>query len=382
MNPNNQYINRSLERKLKICLNKKKVIVIYGARQTGKTTLLKNFFNREKIPYLYLSCEEKRIQDQLVPDHLVLSRILGNYKNIILDEAQKLPDPGLILKILIDNYPFLNIIASGSSSFDLANKLTEPLTGRHYQFQLYPFSFTEIKNTVLPSNFSFYWQEALIYGSYPAVFTQKSHLEKIETLTSLTSDYLYRDILSFNLVKNSAKIHDLLVALALQIGNEVSYNELANLLSIDYKTVERYIDLLEKSFIIFRLRAFSRNLRSELNRKVKIYFYDLGVRNCLLNNFSPLHLRPDKGVLFENYFVVEKIKSYQEKGRRPNIYFWRTYDQKEIDFIEEIDGKITAYEIKWQPPKKLRKTAYQKFFSTYPKTEIITITKDNLENFI
>lgn len=382
MNPNIKYIHRSLEAKLNNSLNRGKVIVVYGARQTGKTTLLKKFLKEKSLPYLYLLCEETSIQNQIIPDHLALNRIIGDYKNIFFDEAQKLADPGLILKILIDRNPNLNIFASGSSSFNLANKLSEPLTGRHYQFQLYPYSFAEIKNTVIPPEFSFYWKEKLLYGSYPEVFARKSSQDKINTLKTLTSDYLYKDILSFNLVKDSAKIRDLLTALALQIGNEVSYNELAILLGIEYKTVERYIDLLEKSFILFRLRAFSRNLRSELNRKVKIYFHDLGVRNSILNNFAPLYLRPDRGALFENYVIMEKIKSYQEKGREPNIYFWRTYDQKEIDFIEEADGKITGFEIKWLKSNRLSDASKEKFISAYPDSSLRIITSQNLADFL
>ncbi|KKP46293.1 MAG: hypothetical protein UR39_C0012G0015 [Candidatus Woesebacteria bacterium GW2011_GWA1_33_30] len=226
------------------------------------------------------------------------------------------------------------------------------------------------------------WKNCLLFGSYPKVFTQNGSDEKIDLLSILISDYLYRDLLAFNLVKNSQKIHDLLEAIALQIGNEVSYHEIGTKLGLDYKTIEKYIDLLEKSFVIFRLRAFSRNQRNEIGRKVKIYFYDLGVRNALLNNFSDLRLRLDTGALFENYFVSEKIKSYETKKRTPNIYFWRTYSKKEIDFIEEIDGKITGYEVKWSEDKKVKKSTIDEFQKSYPNSEIITVTPSNFNRFI
>ncbi|EKE04825.1 MAG: hypothetical protein ACD_19C00431G0002 [uncultured bacterium] len=378
MNPNISYINRDIESKIKNSLNQGKVIVVYGARQVGKTTLLKNIFEKLDIPYLYLSCEEQRVKTKLVPDYLELKKMIGDYKYIILDEAQNLENPGLILKILIDNNPSLNIIASGSSSFDLANKISEPLTGRHFKFMLYPFSYNEIKKNVLGIDMDFTWRESLLFGAYPKIFTTENNTEKIDLLSLLSSDYLYKDILTYGLVKNNQKIHDLLVALALQLGNEVSYNELSILLSIDYKTVERYIDLLEKSFVIFRLRGLSRNLREELKGKVKIYFYDLGIRNSLLNNFTELKLRMDVGSLFENYFVLEKIKSYQKGTRVPNIYFWRTYTQKEIDFIEEVDGKFKAYEIKYSSKKTISKATKEEFMKSYPTESIKVISSDNL----
>lgn len=382
MNPKINYINRAIEPKLIDSFNKGKIITLYGARQAGKTTLVKNIFDILKLNYLYLSCEEQRIKEKLVPDFLSLKKIIGDYKYIILDEAQKVDNPGLILKILIDNDLSLNIIASGSSSFDLANKINEPLTGRHFQFTLYPFSYSEIAKISKPTDLDFLFKESLIFGSYPNIYKQASDIDKINTLSILTSDYLYRDLINFGLVKNSQKIHDLLIALALQIGNEVSYNELGNLLRMDYKTVERYIDLLEKCFVIFRLRAFNRNRRSELNRKVKIYFYDLGVRNSLLNNFSPLNLRNDGGAIFENYFVSEKIKSYQIQSRTPNVYFWRTYTQKEIDFIEEIDGKIIAYEVKMDKKAKISRSILKEFNKEYGVEEIKVITPDNFMNYL
>jgi len=376
------YIIRGIEANLAKSMNKGKVIILYGPRQAGKTTLVKNFFSSRSLPYLYLACEEERISRQLIPDSLALKKIIGDFQNIVIDEAQKLENPGLVLKILIDNFPRLNIIASGSSSFDLANKLNEPLTGRHFQFFLYPLSYFEIKRNVPAPDLDFYWREALIFGGYPEIFRLAGREEKIKRLIILANDYLYKDILSFNLVKNSRKIHDLLAAIGLQLGQEVSYHELANLLSVDQKTVERYLDLLEKNFVIFRLFAFSRNLRSEINRKVKIYFFDSGIRNALINNFNGERLRTDAGALFENYAIVEKMKIYNQRGRSPIFYFWRTYDQKEIDFIEEYEGKIKATEFKLSQKSKLSSAAKKQFLTAYPESEIKLVTPENLEIFL
>lgn len=382
MNTDINYINRDIEAKILKSFNKKMVLVLYGARQTGKTTLIKKIFIKNNHNFLYLNCEEQRIREKLVPDYLILKSLIGDNKNIIFDEAQRIKDPGLILKILIDNDPNLNLVASGSSSFDLASKLNEPLTGRHFEFQLYPLSISEISKETPASDLELTWKNTLLFGSYPKIFNQAGNIDKINYLSILTSDYLYKDLLSFNLVRDSQKIHELLEALALQLGNEVSYNEIGTKLGLDNKTIERYIDLLEKSFVIFRLRTLSRNPRNELGKKVKIYFYDLGVRNSILNNFSELRLRTDIGALFENYFITEKIKSYQLANRKPNIYFWRTYSQKEIDFIEEIDGKIRGYEIKWSESKKVNKNTKSEFFKSYPNATIETVTPSNFQKYL
>ncbi len=375
MDPNIKYIKRDLEATLHTYLNKGKVIVLYGARQVGKTTLTQNLFN-DKNNVLYLSCDQSRIQEQIVPDALALSRVITDYKNVIFDEAQYLSDPGLILKIFTDNFPDKNVIASGSSSFDLAHKLTEPLTGRHYKFLLFPLVLSEMAHSVSPIDIKFQLEQALIYGTYPEVFKQKTNEDKILILQTLTDAYLYKDILTFNLVKNSQKVKELLIALALQVGNEVSYSELANTVGIDRKTIEYYIDLLEKSFVIFRLFGFSRNLRSEINRKVKIYFYDTGVRNTLINNFNDLTLRNDGGAIFENFAVAEMVKKEANKPQKANFYFWRTYEQKEIDLISEKNGVITAYEMKLHKPKKIN--SFTSFQELYPGSKLNIITLDKL----
>lgn len=374
MNTNIKYIKRDLEATLKRYLNKHKVIVLYGARQVGKTTLAKNLFPK-KDDALYLSCEQSRIREQIIPDALALGRLIGSYKNIIFDEAQYLDNPGLILKILIDTFPEKNFIASGSSSFDLAHKLTEPLTGRHYKFLLFPLLLSEIARMAPSTDIRFYLEEAFIFGTYPEVFKFKTNEEKIFHLQTLTDSYLYKDILAFNLVKNSQKVKELLIAIALQLGNEVSYSELANTVSVDRKTIEYYLDLLEKSFVIFRLYGFSRNLRSEINRKVKIYFYDIGVRNTLINNFNTLPLRNDSGAIFENFVVAELIKREANKPQKANFYFWRTYEQKEIDLIMEKNGEITACEIKLNKSNKI--SSFTAFKKLYPKSTTKIITFDS-----
>ena len=378
MNTNITYIKRDIEHDVRKYLDYGKVIVIYGARQVGKTTFLKNLFTK-KDKTLYLSCDQLRIKEQLIPDALALKSIIGSYDNIIFDEAQYLNNPGLILKILIDNFPKKNFIASGSSSFDLSHKLSEPLTGRHYKFLLYPLSLSEIKKVVPKIDLKYHINQSLIFGSYPEVFNLPTINEKTFHLTTLTENYLYKDVLSFNLVKNSQKVRELLIALALQVGSEVSYLELANTVGVDRKTIEYYLDLLEKSFVIFRINGFSRNLRSEINRKVKIYFCDLGVRNALINNFNDLFRRTDRGAIFENFMVAEMIKKEINKPQKTNFYFWRTYAQKEVDLITEKNNKITAYEIKFNKPKNLKNLlAFKKL---YPDSVTKVITIDNLNIF-
>lgn len=382
MNPNNSYIKRDLEPIIHKGLNKGKVIILYGARRTGKTTLIKHLFEQDEQEYLYLSCEQQRIKESIIPDSLKLQPIIGNYKNIVLDEAQYLENPGLVLKVLIDSFPTLNIIASGSSSFELAGKVQEPLTGRHLQYYLFPLSLSEIRKLSSSLDLSFLTEQIFRFGSYPEVPTYTAENEKINYLQLLTDDYLYKDVLSFGRVKQSRKLRELLVALSLQIGQEVSYSELANTLSIDRKTVEYFIDLLEKTFVIFRLYGFSRNLRSEINRKVKIYFYDLGVRNALINNFNPMNLRDDKGAIFENFVISEMVKLNNNKLYKSNFYFWRTYDQKEIDIIEEKSGNLVGYECKYSDSKGISKATKSVFQKAYPKSMINIITPKTLSQLL
>jgi uncharacterized protein len=360
---------------IKNSFSRGKVIILYGARQVGKTTLLRNLFpGREEA--LYLSCEQSRIKSQLVPDALYLEKIIGSYSCIILDEAQYLDNPGLVLKILVDTFPGRTFIASGSSSFDLSHKVSEPLTGRHFKFLLHPLSLGEIYHQVPPTDRRFHLEQALLFGTYPEIFTLHSNEEKTRHLETLADAYLYRDVLTFNLVRNNHKVRELLIALALQTGSEVSYNELASTVGMDRKTVEHYLDLLEKSFVLFRLYGFSRNMRSEINRKVKIYFYDTGIRNTLINNFNQLSLRSDGGALFENLVVSEMIKKEANAPQKTNFYFWRTYEQKEVDLIIEKNGILTACEIKLK--KLARAPGLSAFMKAYPEARSELITMDTM----
>lgn len=372
------YLKRDLEEIIYQNLNKGKVIILYGPRRAGKTTLIRHLFKDKNIPFLYLNCRQKRIQEQIVPDSLSLKAIIAGYKNVIFDEAQYLASPGEVLTVLVDTFPKLNIIASGSSSFELSGKMHQPLTGRNLPFYLFPLTFAEIKKNYPPTDTPFYLEQSLRFGSYPESFHYLSLEEKIHYLQLLTEDYLYKDILDFNRVKQSKKLKDLLTVLSLQIGQEVSYSELANTLSLDRKTVEYFIDLLEKTYVLFRLYAFSRNLRSEINRKVKIYFYDVGVRNALINNFNALDIRADSGFLFENYFVSEMVKVNINRLYKSNFYFWRTYDQREIDLIEEREGKLFGYECKYSQKRGIPKATIDKFQNTYPGSIIKNVTPGSL----
>lgn len=370
------YIKRDLEEIIRQNLNKGKVIILYGPRRGGKTTLIHHLFSDPDS--LYLNCREKRLQEQIIPDSLALKALIGGYKNIIFDEAQYLENPGEVLTLAIDTFPDINIIASGSSSFELSGKVQEPATGRNLPFHLFPLSFNEIVRHFPTTDTSFYIEQGIRFGSYPEVFRYLQEEEKIHYLQLLTDDYLYKDILDFDRVKQSKKLRDLLVVLSLQIGQEVSYSELANTLGIDRKTVEYFIDLLEKTYVLFRLYAFSRNLRSEINRKVKIYFYDVGVRNALINNFNTLDLRTDSGSLFENYFVSEMVKQNINRLYKSNFYFWRTYDQKEIDLIEEREGKLFGYECKYSKRRAIPQATLKQFQTAYPGSIIKTVTPSSL----
>lgn len=378
-NSNRPYLKRNLEGIVYQNLNKGKIILVYGPRRAGKTTLIKHLLKDKNIPYLYLDCRQKRIQQQIVPDVLQLKGVVGDYKNIIFDEAQYLNEPGEVLTVLIDTFANLNIIASGSSSFELSGKVQEPATGRNLPYYLFPLSYNEIVNNFPSEDVSFYLEQTLRFGSYPEVFHYASNDEKIHYLQLLTDDYLYKDILEFDRVKQSKKLRDLLIVLSLQIGQEVSYSELATTLSIDRKTIEYFIDLLEKTYVVFRLYAFSRNLRSEINRKVKIYFYDVGVRNALINNFNQLDIRPDCGFLFENYFVSEMVKLNSNRLYKSSLYFWRTYTQKEIDLIEEREGKLFGYECKYSDRKGMSKSTLDEFQKAYPGNSVTVVTPQSLK---
>lgn len=370
------YIPRTIETKIKEWLFKGKIIIIYGARQTGKSTIVKKILEEYPGKNKYLNGDEtatKKLFDQ-AGDASVLANIIGKQKIVVIDEAQKIENIGLKLKILIDNFPDQQIIATGSSSFDLANKIAEPLTGRSVQFWLYPLSLKEISGIWEQQEIDSQLENLLIYGTYPAVVSASSIEEKTVILKQLVSDYLYKDVLSFDRVRKSETIKRFTEAISLQTGNEVSYNELANLLQIGKQTAMSYLDILEQGFILFRLTSFSRNLRQEVNRSRKIYFFDTGVRNVLINNLNPLSLRNDIGGLWENFIVSEYKKNQYWAATTEPLYFWRTYQQQEIDLVMESKGKLSAIEIKW---KKKRDLPPKTWTEAYPGSTWESVTKDN-----
>lgn len=377
-------IKRSLQEQIEKQLYKGKVIILYGARRVGKTTLSKQILeNQEKqgIKTLYLNCELISVNQKLeTTNEQDLKDFLGNNKLVILDEAQHVQNIGLTLKILIDTYPEIQIIATGSSSFDLVNQIGEPLVGRSRQFILYPFSMQELKTEFDLFKLSGKLDNILRFGTYPGVFGQ-SEEEAIIELENIASNYLYKDILVFDNIKHSKILLELLQLLALQVGNEVSYSEIAQKIEISTHTVIKYVDLLEKCFIIFTLRSFSRNLRNEVGRKSKkIYFYDLGIRNALINSFNPLEMRNDVGALWENFCIIERLKYNQANKRHVNKYFWRMYSGQEVDYIEEHSGQLDGYEFKYSPKAKFKEPS--KFLETYENSSIKVIDSENWYKFL
>ncbi|MBO5798728.1 MAG: ATP-binding protein [Paludibacteraceae bacterium] len=371
-------INRILADNIKKQLFQSKAIILMGCRQIGKTTLLEKLFKNDEAT-LWLNGDDFDVRAMFdKPSADRLRSLIGNKKVIIIDEAQRITDIGVKLKLITDQIKDVQLIATGSSSFDLSNEINEPLTGRKREFQLYPLSFAEMvghhglltEKRLLPHR--------LIYGYYPAVVTANGD-EKV-TLKELADSYLYKDILRFGIIKKSEKITKLLQALAYQIGSQVSYNELAQLVGIDSKTVESYITILEKSYIIFRLNCFSRNLINELKSTRKIYFYDNGIRNALIANFAQPEMRADMGCLWENFIISERIKRNTYQNVWANKYFWRTKYQQEIDYIEESDGKLYAYEFKYNTNKKVNMP--KSFSESYPDATFQIITPDNIEDFV
>ncbi len=369
-------IKRRLENIIINELKSNKVLIIYGPRQVGKTTILNSIFKNKKVLWINGDNIEERTKMEWQSANR-FSSFMKNQNYLVVDEAQRIENIGLNLKIIHDQLK-ITIVATGSSSFDLANKINEPLTGRKFEHLLFPFSFEELADEYGVFEEMKNLPVRLIFGGYPDVVLNEG--KQIPILQNLTSGYLYKDILEWNKIKNSKKLLNLLQAIAFQIGNEVSYNELAQLVGINKGTVESYIDLLEKSFVIFTLHSFSRNHRNELKKSKKIYFYDNGIRNTLINNFNPPELRSDTGALWENYIISERIKFTEYKQIYSNRYFWRTKYKQEIDYIEERDGKLFAYEFKWHKHKKAK--IPKSFIAAYPDAETRIITPENYIEFI
>lgn len=372
-------IKRTIQKQIEKSLFNNKIVIIYGARQTGKTTLVKLIQKKYSEQSAYFNCDEPDIRAALAgKTSTEIKSFFGDKKLIILDEAQRVKNIGLSLKLMADNFPKTQIIATGSSSFELSNKIKEPLTGRKYEFHLYPFSIGELNSVYSDLEINRLLGRMMIFGMYPAIALVGGDAQEKE-LKELIKSYLYKDALQYQNIKNPEILEKLLQALALQIGNEVSYNELANLLGIDKNTVANYIRILEQAFIVFRLNPFSRNLRNELKKMRKIYFYDVGARNALINNLNPLDLRQDAGVLWENFIISERMKRNNNSNFEVNSYFWRTRQGQEIDYLEEVGGKISAYEFKWkqnkwQPPKA--------FIESYPQSKHQLINKENYKQFL
>lgn len=371
----NRKISEEIEKAIK---GEKKVIIIYGPRQAGKTTLINSLLKRLEEEFEYFTGDDLYAQDIFSKNELESFRRILKNNIIVIDEAQKIKNIGVSLKLIFDNLP-MKIIVSGSASFDLANKLSEPLTGRTKTFMLYPLAYSEISDKYRKMSSDDALEEMLRFGMYPKTQTLKSNKEKEDYLYEYLNSYLYRDILTFEGVRKPKKVVDLLTLLALQIGKEVAISELAQNLSLSQKTVENYLDILEKMFILVNLRGFSRNLRKEISKTSKYYFVDVGLRNALIRNFNSLNLRADVGELFENWFIIEKIKSANIFGKQANFYFWRTYDQQEIDLIEERGGKLLGYEMKW---KKEKSKMPKEWLETYDNSSYELVNRDNFQNFI
>jgi uncharacterized protein len=360
-----------------------KVTILYGPRQVGKTTLISDFLALPETTSLqrFINADELVYREALASqDRQRLGELLGENQLLAIDEAQRVPNIGINLKILVDSYPQAAFIATGSASFELANQISEPLTGRTLTYYLYPVSYLEIRNTLGAFEAKSQLERWMIWGGYPAILVTEAVQLREKLLSELVGSYPYRDLLELEGLRRADKLVDLLRLLAFQIGNEVSLTELAANLALNRETVERYLDLLEKVFVIFKVRGFSRNLRKEISKTSRYYFYDNGVRNSLIQNFNPLQLRNDVGQLWENFLMVERRKAINYSGRTANSYFWRTYDQKEIDYIEESGGRLSGFEFKWKG--EVRKAVRREFMETYPGSEVMTITPENFEAFV
>lgn len=375
-------IERDLKAVLDSKIGKGKVLLLIGPRQVGKTTLLKNILtsisSEKKVQFW--NCDESDVRQFLSEANSAkLKSFVGNSEFIVIDEAQRVKDIGLTIKLLHDSFPNVQLAVTGSSSLDLSNSINEPLTGRKFEYNLFPFSTNELVNHTSMLEEMRLLKNRLVYGFYPDVVNNPG--EEKEILTNIVNSYLYKDVFEFQDIRKSSVIEKLVQALALQVGSEVSFNELGNLLGIDTVTVQRYVDLLEKSYVIFHIRSFSRNVRNELKKSIKIYFYDNGVRNSVISNFSPVELRSDIGALWENFLISERIKNNAYHNKHAKYYFWRTTQKQEIDFIEEVDQNLFAYEIKYNP-KKVNSKCPVTFSNNYPNVPFDVITSENYMDFV
>ena len=374
------YIHQKQLDRIDTFITPNKVVIVLGPRRCGKTTLLQQVLKRQKENYLFVDGDNIHVRESLQSQSIEkLKTFVGEHKMLVIDEAQKIKNIGINLKLIIDHIPDIKVIATGSSAFDLAQNIGEPLTGRKYTLKMYPLSQMEIgtKENVIETAEKL--EQRLIFGSYPEVVIINDRKKQELYLKEIVSSYLYRDILELDGIRHSDKIVRLLQLLAFQIGKEVSHTELGTQLGLSKNTVERYLDLLEKTFVIFRLPGFSRNLRKEISKNSRYYFIDIGIRNALINNLNDLALRNDVGMLWENYCIVERLKKQEYTDLMTNNYFWRTYDQKEIDLVEERSGKLFGYEFKWGH-KKLK--VPKEWKGTYKESEFEVIDRENYLPFI
>jgi len=374
---------RFIQKSVENWLFKSKIVIIYGPRQAGKTTLVKTILNKFGDDGLYLNCEVDSVKRELSKvEPSQLKSFFGNKKIIVLDEAQVVSNIGLVLKTFIDQYQDIQIIATGSSSFGLSSNVREPLTGRSVEFTLLPLSIGEIMAHDGKPSFKSYEEIFFRFGSYPNVYNNKNSQAVMQReIENIQSNYLYKDILALGDIRKPKILEDLLQLLAFQICNEVSLNELAVKLGVSVVTVDRYIDLLEKTFVIHRLRALARNERNEIRGNFKVYFIDIGIRNAVVQNFNSLSVRDDMGKLFENVFIIERLKKAMYAEEFKNYFFWRTYDQKEIDFIEEQNGRFFAFECKYSQGN-IKIATKDSFLKLYPNSDLTVVTKDNYLDFL
>jgi uncharacterized protein len=375
-----KYLVRDISENINKKLQSNKVVIVFGARRVGKTVLVKEILGKIEEPVLSLNGEDINVHDKLsIRSVENYKQILGSYKFLYIDEAQKIPEIGLKLKLMVDEIEDLKIIISGSSSFDIHKDAGEPLTGRKYSFNLYALSeneYNQVENNIVKIDKV---RERLVFGNYPELLQLPDREDKMDYLNEMVSSYLLKDILVFENIKNSQKIFNLLRLIAFQIGGEVSLQELGKQLGISKNTVEKYLDLLSKVFILHKVEGFSRNLRKEITKNSRWYFLDNGIRNAVIANFNPLESRNDIGSLWENYMISERIKYQGYKRISSNNYFWRTYEQQEVDWVEERDGSLFGYEFKWKESKVKVPTQWK---SAYPNSSFEVINKDNFENWL
>ena len=372
-------IKRTFQTSIQKRLFKGKAVLLFGPRQAGKSTLVEKLLEAQAEEWLYMNGDDADVREILTNTSAAkLRTIIGNKKIVFIDEAQRIPNIGLTLKLITDQIKDVQVIATGSSAFELSSQVNEPLTGRKYEFMLYPLSFSEMVQHHGLLEEKRLIEHRLIYGYYPEIVTKQG--EEEELLKLLASSYLYKDLLMLEQIKKPLLLEKLLKALALQIGSEISYQEIAQTIGSDQKTVDKYIDLLEKTFVLFRLPALNRNVRNEIKKGKKIYFYDCGIRNAIINNFKPMSARTDVGALWENFLISERVKYLRYHGIDAEQYFWRTTQQQEIDLVEDYGEKLSAYEFKWSKTEKVRFP--QTFTTNYPDATTQIISPENVEDFI